>query len=29
VAAPTNEELDRELGFLGIRRQQQWGELAK
>lgn len=29
LAVPTNEELDRELGYMGIRRQRQWGELAK
>lgn len=29
LAEPSNEELDRELGLAGIRRQRQWGELAK
>ncbi len=28
MAAPTNEELDRELGYMGIRGQRSWGELA-
>lgn len=29
LAVPSNEELDREIGLLGIRPKKQWGELAK
>lgn len=29
MATPSNEEVDRELGYMGIKPQRQWGELAK